>query len=240
MFEFSGDIVLVTGAAGNLGRAVVNAFLVTGATVCALDHRQGRLQGSKGFSNTSGELHLFENVDVTNRQAVWELSEKVQAQVGKVNVLVNTVGGFTYGEMVHELSSETWEQMMSLNVRSFLNIAHAFIPGMQQEHKGKVVSVGSRSSFKGNAKTGAYAAAKSALLRLTESMAAELMPVNIQVNCVLPGTIDTPENREAMPNADFEKWVAPEAIAQVILFLSSPAADAISGTAIPIYGKSYH
>jgi len=238
MFDFSKNVVLVTGAAGNLGRAVVKSFLEADAVVCALDHRHGRLGGLHDFSDTSGELHLFENVDVTDRQSIMKLSEKVEVRVGKVDVLVNTVGGFTYGEMVHELSPETWEQMMLLNVWSFLNVTHAFVPGMLERQKGKVISVGSRSSLKGNGKTGAYAATKSALLRLTESMAAELMSFNIQVNCVLPGTIDTPENREAMPDADFEKWVLPEQIAQVVLFLSSPSSNIISGAAVPVYGKS--
>ncbi len=238
MFDLSKEIVLVTGAAGNLGRAVLKVSLNAGATVCALDHRQGRLEEFKAFSKVGGKLHLFENVDITDRQAVLDLMEKVQAQVGSVSVLVNTVGGFTAGELVHELSSETWEKMMSLNVQSFLNVSHAFVPGMLEAQHGKVISVGSRSSLKGSARTGAYAAAKGALLRLTESMAAELMESNIQVNCVLPGTIDTPENREAMPDGDFEKWITPEQIAQVILFLCSPAADAISGAAVPMYGKS--
>jgi NAD(P)-dependent dehydrogenase (short-subunit alcohol dehydrogenase family) len=237
MFDLSENIVLVTGAAGNLGGAVVKLFLEAGATVCALDHRQGRLERLHNPSDSS-ELHLFENVDVTDRRMMEELSEKVKHQVGKVDVLVNTVGGFAYGEMVHEISPESWEKMMSLNVQSFLNVTRAFVPDMLNNGEGKVISVGSRASLKGGAMTGAYAAAKGALLRLTESMAGELMPYNIQVNCVLPGTIDTPENRGAMPKEDFEKWVSPEEIAQVILFLSSPQSNAISGAGIPVYGRS--
>jgi NAD(P)-dependent dehydrogenase (short-subunit alcohol dehydrogenase family) len=238
MFDISKKIVFVTGGAGNLGRAVVDLFLQSGAEVCALDHRQGRLEEIFNLSNVSGKPHIFENTDVTDLEAMRKLAEKVSEEVGVVDVLVNTVGGFTSGEMVHEISPKTWDRMMALNVQSFMNVTHAFIPGMLENNSGKVVSVGSRSSLRGSAMTGAYAAAKSALLRLTESMAAELMSYNIQVNCVLPGTMDTPENRDAMPNADFNKWVSPEQVAQVIVFLSSSASDAVTGAAVPVYGSS--
>lgn len=236
MFDFSEKIVLVTGAAGNLGKAVVKGFLRSGATVCALDHRENRLPGE--FGSSSRQLHRFENINVTDREAMQTLAEKVNQKVGAPVILVNTVGGFTSGERVHELLPDTFNKMMALNVQSFLNLTHAFIPAMLEKDHGKVIAVGSRASLKGSANAGAYAAAKGALLRLTESMAAELAPYHIQVNCVLPGTIDTPENREAMPNADFEKWVSPEGVAQAILFLSSPLSDAISGAAVPIYGRS--
>ncbi len=238
MVDFSERIVLVTGAAGNLGKAVISLFLNSGATVCALDHKQGRIAGGLNQAVSIEKLHLFENVDVTNRKAMTTLAEQVIEQVGTVGVLVNTVGGFMMGEMVHEISPDSWKHMMTLNVQSFLNLAHAFVPMMVKQKRGKVISVGSRASLQGGANTGAYGAAKSALLSLTESMAAELLPHHIQVNCVLPGTIDTPENREAMPNADFEKWVQPKQVAQVILYLASSASDAVSGVAIPVYGGS--
>jgi NAD(P)-dependent dehydrogenase (short-subunit alcohol dehydrogenase family) len=236
MFDFTNHVIVVTGAAGNLGRAVVDAFLAAGGTVCGLDHRQGRL--AEMFSMQAGNLHIYENVDLTDRVALIALGEQIQAEVGRVNVLVNTVGGFTMGERVDQISAETWDRMMNINVISLLNATAAFVPGMVAAGQGKVVTVGSGAALKGGAKMGAYAAAKAAVLRLTESMAAELKASNIQANCILPGTIDTPENREAMPNADFNKWVTPEQVAQVILFLSSPAANAVSGAAVPIIGRS--
>jgi len=238
VFDFSEKIVLVTGAAGNLGKAVVRLFLQSGAAVCAVDYRQNRLEGLFDLADMKGELNLFENIDVTELKSMRTLLEQVIQEVGEPGVLVNTVGGFTSGEMVHELSPDIFARMMALNVQSFLNLTHAFVPAMVEKNSGKVISVGSRASLKGGANAGAYAAAKSALLRLTESMAAELLSHHIQVNCVLPGTIDTPENREAMPNADFEKWVSPEQVAQAILFLSSSKSDAISGAAVPVYGGS--
>lgn len=236
MFDYTDKVIVVTGAAGNLGRAVVDAFLAAGGTVCGLDHRQGRL--AEMFPEHGGALHIYENADLTDRKALIALGGQIQAEVGRVDVLVNTVGGFTMGERVDQISIETWDRMMNINVRSFLNAAAAFVPGMLAAGGGKVVSVGAGAALEGGAKMGAYAAAKAAVLRLTESMAAELKASNIQANCILPGTIDTPENRQAMPNADFGKWVTPEQVADVILFLSSPDADAISGAAVPIDNRT--
>jgi len=236
MFDFSERVIVVTGAAGNLGRAVAAAFLDAGGTVCALDHRQGRLAELLPESNE--KLHIYDGVDITDRNAMQALQERILAEVGSVDVLVNTVGGFTMGERVDQISVETWGRMLDINVQSFLNAAAAFVPAMVSAGRGKVVTVGSGASHKGSAKMGAYAAAKAAVLRLTESMAAELRPSNIQANCVLPGTIDTPQNREAMPGADFEKWVTPEQIAHAILFLSSSAADQITGAALPVFGSA--
>ena len=234
MCDLSGKIVVVTGAAGNLGKAVVKSFLKEEAIVCGLDHREGRLKAAVSPSEFGGILHCFENVDVTDREVMRSLAESVHSEVGVPDVLVNTVGDFTTGERVHEISAETWERMFSKNVFSFLNLAHAFVPAMIEKGRGKIVSVGSGASLKGGAKTGAYAAAKGALLRLTESMAAELSPEQIQVNCVLPGVIDTPDMRATAPQADFSNWVTPERIADVILFLASPASDAVSGKGISL------
>ena len=154
-----------------------------------------------------------------------------------VDVIVHTVGGFTYGEPVYDLSMETWQRMLDINVNGFLNLSKALVPDLVEKGQGKVITIGAKAALKGGAKTGAYSASKAALLRLTESMAAELAGVGVQVNCVLPGTIDTPNNRAEMPNADFSKWVSPAKIAETILFLASPESDAITGAAIPVYGQ---
>ena len=235
MFDFNDQVIVVTGAAGNLGSAVVTAFLDAGGIVCGLDHRQGRL--SKMFPDRGEKLHIYEGVDITDRAGMLALAERIQAEVGGVNVLVNTVGGFTMGERVDQISAETWQRMLSINVESLLNAAAAFVPVMMAAGRGKVVTVGSGASHKGSAKMGAYAAAKAAVLRLTESMAGELKAKNIQANCVLPGTIDTPQNRQAMPGANYDQWVTPEQVAQAILFLSSSAADKITGAALPVFGS---
>jgi NAD(P)-dependent dehydrogenase (short-subunit alcohol dehydrogenase family) len=126
--------------------------------------------------------------------------------------------------------------MLDLNARTAFVVSRAVIPGMRERGQGKIIHVASRAALKGSAKAAAYSASKSALIRLTESLAAELKRDGINVNCVLPGTIDTPQNRASMPKADRSRWVAPEAIADVILFLASDAARAIHGAALPVYG----
>lgn len=238
MYDFNQSVIVVTGAAGNLGSAVVKKFLNVNAIVCGLDHRSGRVEKIFAGSPHGGLLHCFDGVDLTDRENMVNLAKRIADEVGPVEVVVNTVGGFTAGERVHEISADTWHRMMDLNVQSFLNTSAAFIPSMLEEKRGKVITIGSGASLKGSGKTGVYAAAKGALLRLTESMAAELKAHHIQVNCVLPGTIDTPENRQAMPDLSFDNWVTPEQIADAILFLSSSASDAITGAALPVTGKS--
>jgi NAD(P)-dependent dehydrogenase (short-subunit alcohol dehydrogenase family) len=236
MFDFNQKVVVVTGAAGSLGQAVVGAFHKANGIVCALDYKKGRLDKVFPDLNHSDRMYFFDDVDLTNRERMQELGTQIKDKLGRVDVVVNTVGGFAYGERVDQITERTMQRMLDLNVNSFLNTAHAFVPVMIAKQQGKIVTVGSRSSLKGGAKMGAYAAAKAALLRLTESMASELQEFNIQVNCVLPGTIDTPQNRHEMPNADFSKWVQPDQIARVIMFLSSGAADSITGATIPVYG----
>jgi NAD(P)-dependent dehydrogenase (short-subunit alcohol dehydrogenase family) len=238
MINYSGKIVLVTGAAGNLGGAVAEAFLKAGGAVVGLDHRSGRLNGKYSSVDSEGKLYPFEGVDLTDRQAIITLAKRVRDQVGLVDVIVNTVGGFAYGDRVYELEQETLKKMFNLNVNTFLNTSAGFVPHLLERGGGKVITVGSRSGLSGSAKTGAYAAAKSALLRLTESMAEELKGENIQVNCVLPSTIDTPENRQEMSKADFSKWVSLENLAQTILFLASSSADDITGIGLPVYGRT--
>ena len=234
MLDLADQVVVVTGAAGNLGQVVVALFLKAGCRVVALDHRQGRLDAI--FPQTDEKLHFFEGVDSADREAMLAVAREIVSEVGPVDVLVNTVGGFTMGQRVDEITSDAWEHMMNLNVHAFLNAAGAFVPGMVSAGSGKIVTIGAGAALKGGARMGAYSAAKSALLRLTESLAAELKTSHIQVNCVLPGTIDTPQNRQAMPDANFERWVKPEQVAHAILFLSSSAADAITGAAISVSG----
>jgi NAD(P)-dependent dehydrogenase (short-subunit alcohol dehydrogenase family) len=235
MAEFMNKVIVITGAAGNLGRAVVESFLEADGIVCALDRRQGRLE--EIFPQAGDRLHFYEGVDSADRAAMIAMGKKIIAEHGAVDVLVNTVGGFTMGERVDEISAETWQHMMDLNVHSFLNASAAFVPAMMAAGHGKVVAVGAGAALKGGAKMGAYSAAKSALLRLIESMAAELKSSHIQVNCVLPGTIDTPQNRQAMPDSDFARWVKPSEIAKAIFFLASPDSDAITGAALPVSGR---
>lgn len=237
MFDFSEQVVMITGAAGNLGSAAVRAFEAAGARLVLVNHRVEHLE-EKFADLAESEDHLFVGVDLTDAGAVEGMAFEVVQQFGQIDVLTNIAGGFRMGSPVHEMSLETWSFMMDLNATSVVHTARAIVPHMLQREKGKVISIAARAGLQGKARMGAYVASKSAVIRLTESMAAELKEKGINVNCILPGTIDTPENREAMPNANHEKWVPPEAIADVILFLASDAARVIHGAAVPVYGRS--
>jgi NAD(P)-dependent dehydrogenase (short-subunit alcohol dehydrogenase family) len=153
-------------------------------------------------------------------------------------VLLNIAGGFTMGPPVHETSVETWDFMLNLNARTVFLMSRAVVPHMLAQGGGKIVNVSARAGLAGKANMAPYIVAKSAVIRLTESMADELKHDNINVNCILPGTIDTPRNREEMPDADFSKWVAPEALADTMPFLASDAARAVTGAVLPVTGRS--
>ena len=237
MFDFNDQVVMITGAAGNLGRATTRAFQAAGASLVLVGHRMEDLETT--FSDLAEtENHLFVAVDLTDAGGVEGMAYEVVQQYGQIDVLVNIVGGFRKGSPVHEMSLKTWRFMMDLNATSIIHTARAIVPHMVQRESGKVISVAARAGLKGKAGMGAYTVSKSAVIRLTETMSAELKDRGINVNCILPSTIDTPQNREAMPKANHEKWVRPEAIADVILFLASDAARAIQGAAVPVYGRS--
>ncbi len=238
MFDFSDSVVIVTGAAGNLGSAVARAFYAAHAHLVLVDHKPDRLARQFPELVDSADHFLAASVDVTDEQAIAQMVDETLERLGRIDVLVNTVGGYRAGKPVHETGLETWDSMMDLNARTVFLVSRAVVPAMLRQEAGKIVNVGSRAALQGGARAAAYSAAKSAVIRLTESMAAELKKSGINVNCVLPGTIDTPENREAMAKADFSRWVKPEAIADVILFLASEAARPIHGAAIPVYGLS--
>jgi NAD(P)-dependent dehydrogenase (short-subunit alcohol dehydrogenase family) len=225
---FADRTVLLTGASGNLGRAVAAAFEERGASLVLLDRRAAG----------SDAKHLSLAVDLLDAQAVQAAVDKAIERFGRIDVLCNLAGGFRMGAPVHETSAEDWSFLLDLNARTVLNTAKAVVPRMLAAGGGKIVNVGAFAAQRGAAQMGAYVAAKSAVIRLTESMAAELRSRGINVNCVLPTIIDTPENRAAMPDADPRRWVAPRELAEVIVFLASDAARAIHGAALPVTGLS--
>jgi NAD(P)-dependent dehydrogenase (short-subunit alcohol dehydrogenase family) len=234
MFDFSEQVVLVTGAAGNLGSAVALAFQGAGAKLVLVDHAKDRLPDTFPELSHSSDHFMATGVDLTRASDVETMVEATMERMGRIDILANIAGGFRAGTPVHETSFETWDFMLDLNARSVLILARTVVPHMLAQESGKIINVAARAALKGRPKMAAYSAAKSAVIRLTESMSAELGKANINVNCILPSTIDTPENREAMPNADFSQWVQPEAIADVVQFLASEAARAIKGAAIPV------
>jgi NAD(P)-dependent dehydrogenase (short-subunit alcohol dehydrogenase family) len=238
MVDFSDRVVLVSGASGNLGRAVVQAFHTAGAHLVLPDRAPDRIQKLFPEVSDPAEHLLVGSVDASDSDAVGRAVDSALARFGRIDVLANTVGGYRAGTPVHETPLETWDFMLKLNLRTAVVLSRAVVPHMLSQGSGRIVHVAARQALKGGAKAAAYSASKSALMRLVEAMGAELRHKGINVNCVLPGTIDTPQNREAMPDADHARWVAPEAIADVILFLASDAARAINGAAIPVYGRS--
>lgn len=238
MSNFQNCVVMVTGAAGNLGQAVVRAFESAGAKLVLVDRAPDRLPRLYPEMVYSPDHYLAVAVDLIDPQAVEAMAQESARLFGRVDVLANVAGGFRSGTPVHETPLETWDLMMDLNARSVLHTSRAVVPLMLEQRAGKIINVSARGALAGSARMGAYSASKSAVLRLTESLSAELKRGGINVNCVLPGTIDTPPNREAMPNADHSRWVAPEAIADVVLFLASDEARAVHGAAIPVYGLS--
>ncbi len=237
MDNFEQQVVLVTGGTGNLGQAVIRAFLAAGARVAAVVRKPGDAAAVFGADPPAGR-YLAVVGDLTDESSVAGLVQQTVDTFGRIDVLVNTAGGIRAGTPLHETPVGDWDFMMNLNARTVFLMSRAVIPTMLERQRGKIISVAARAALKGTAKHGAYNASKMAVIRLTETMSAELKGRGINVNCILPGTIDTPANRAETPDADFSRWVQPESLAGVILFLASPAAADIHGAAIPVYGRS--
>jgi len=237
MSEFDGKVVMVTGAAGNLGAAVAGTFAGLGSRLALLDRSAERLGQARDELDLPSST-LLVPTDLTSADSVTAAVDRAMAQFGRLDVLANIAGGFTMGPALHETPDSDWDLMMKLNVRSVFNACRAVVPHMLRQGGGRIINVSARAALEGKARMGPYCASKAAVLTLTESLAAEHKSNGINVNCILPGTIDTPQNRAAMPDADFSRWVPPAALADVIVFLASEASRAITGAAIPVYGRS--
>ena len=237
--NFHDKIVLVTGGTGGLGREVTMAFLEAGATVevtyvvpeeyAALTSAAERI----GAAPPAGA-----SVDVTDEQAAGKFVSGMVARHGRLDILVNTIGGYAGGTSVWESDLRTYDKMLHLNLKAGFMLARAVVPQMIRQNRGWIVNMASKAAFDHAAGGSLYAASKAAALALMDSLAADVKPYNINVNSILPSIIDTAANRKAMPNADFSKWPKPREIAQVILFLCSEEARVIHGAAIPVYGRS--
>jgi len=232
---FADNTVIVTGAIGNLGRAVAAAFAERGANLVLVDRSRERLDAAYGAPD---EHRLHTAGDLLVQAQVTAVVQAAMQRFQRIDVLCNIAGGFRMGEPVHATSDRDWNFLFDINARTLLHAARAVVPKMLEGGGGRIVNVGAFAGQKGAAQMGAYTASKSVVIRLTEAMAAELRTKRINVNCVLPTVIDTPENRKAMPDVDPTKWVAPVDLANVIVFLASPAARAIHGAAIPVTGLS--
>ncbi|GIW02952.1 SDR family oxidoreductase [Roseiflexus sp.] len=234
----AGKIAIVTGGTGALGGAVVQALLNAGVTVWVpyvgtddLDRLRKRITLPTDAILDGAPL------DLTDEAAVYQAYGQVADTYGGIDILVNIAGGFAGGEPVHRTPWSLWQQQLDINLKTAVISCAAAVPHMLTRG-GAIVNVSSRTATQNARNVAAYGAAKRAVLQLTEALAAELRDSNITANAILPSVIDTPANRAADPNADHSRWVAPEAIARVILFLVGPDARIISGAAIPVYGRA--
>jgi NAD(P)-dependent dehydrogenase (short-subunit alcohol dehydrogenase family) len=223
-----GKVVVVTGALGALGRVVAEVALARGASVAGIDHAPSQIAATEKRIELGG-------VDLTDPAQAKKAIDAVVAGFGKIDALINIAGGFAY-ETVAEGDPKTWQRMYALNVLTALNASRSAIPHLATSSAGRIVNVGAMGGLQAGSGMGAYAASKAGVHRLTEALAAEWKG-KITVNAVLPSTIDTAANRASMPKAEFGKWVRPEELADVILFLVSDAASAVTGALLPVSGR---
>jgi NAD(P)-dependent dehydrogenase (short-subunit alcohol dehydrogenase family) len=236
--RFEGKVVLVAGGTGGLGRAVTLAFLEESAKVMATFRIQEELDALKSSVGANVANLDGVSVDVTDEAAVRQLVEKILAKHGRLDAVVNTVGGYSGGVKFWETQSKVFDQMLALNLRSGYALARAAARAMLKQGSGAIVNIAAKAAFDHAAGAAAYAASKAAAVAMLDSLAADLKGSGVIVNSVLPSIIDTEANRKAMPNADFAKWPKPQEIARVVLFLCSEDARVIHGAAIPVYGDS--
>jgi NAD(P)-dependent dehydrogenase (short-subunit alcohol dehydrogenase family) len=221
-------VVIITGASGALGKVVAEEALARGARVAAVDHAPSSL------SPTSKQIELG-GVDLTDAAQAKKAIEAAVAHFGQLDALINIAGGFAF-ETVSDGNPATWQRMYALNVTTALNASRAAIPHLLGSSAARIINIGALGALQAGAGMGAYAASKSGVHRLTEALAAEHKG-RITVNAVLPSIIDTAANRASMPKSDFSKWVAPKELADVILFLASDAASAVTGALLPVNGR---
>ena len=223
-----GKVIVVTGASGALGRVVATSALAQGARVAGVDHAASQVTATPDRIELGG-------VDLTEATQARKAIDAAASHFGRLDALINIAGGFAL-EAIAEGDPKTWQRMYALNVLTALNASRSAIPHLVASGAGRIVNVGAMGALQAGSGMGAYAASKAGVHRLTEALAAEWKG-RITVNAVLPSTIDTAANRASMPNADFGKWVTPEELANVILFLASDAASAITGALLPVSGR---
>jgi len=226
-------VVVITGGMGNLGRAVAKAFETAGARLAVIDH--SAVPEADAAKSSDRYLPVGE-IDLTRWAHAERAMQTVAAKMGRIDVLVNIAGGFRW-QTLADGDVSGWDQMYDINLKTAVLASKAALPSILKSGAGRIINIGAGAAAKAGAGMGAYAASKSGVLRLTESLSEEVKDQGVTVNAVLPGTIDTPQNRKAMPKADTSKWVAPEAIADVVAFLASDGARAITGAAVPVFGR---
>jgi len=228
--NLSGRVIAVSGGFGALGRAVAATLAGCGATVASIDFAAAPATGQ-----TAG-VHLYGGVDLTDEPAASSLMTRIVHDSGRLDGLINIAGGFHW-EKLEGGALETWDSMYRINLRTAVVACKTALPFLVKSGNGRIVNIGAMGAIKAGAGMGAYAASKAGVAKLTEALAEELKDRGVTVNAILPSMIDTPRNRLDMPDADFSRWVAPSAIAEVIAFLLSDAAGAVTGALIPVAGR---
>ncbi len=231
--DLSDQVALVTGATGNLGQAVAARFHQAGASLALAGRSAEDLH--RAYPNEDERRLLISGVDLTAPEAADHMAQSVLDGLGRIDILVNTVGGYLGPATLEATDPEMWDRVMDLNARTVFLACRSVIPQMRAQGRGKIVNVAARTAIRGLAGAALYSAAKAAVLRLTESLSDEVKNEGINVNCVLPGTLDTPQNQRGRPEADTSGWVQLDALADVILFLSSDAARAVHGVGLPVF-----
>jgi len=236
--NFTNRVVLITGGTGALGTLITHAFLKHGALVTTTYH------GASSFAELQATLGEERarltgmSTDVTKASAMQALVEQITGKFGRIDVLINLVGGFMGGTNVVDTTEADWDRMLTLNLKSTFLSCQAVLPYMLKQNYGRIVNTSSRGAVQPSAGAAAYAVSKAGVLTFTQNLAQEVRTHDVTANVVLPGLIDTPQNRQSIPNADYSKWVSPASLAHLVLFLASEEAGAINGAAVPIYGKS--
>ncbi len=235
--QFQSRCFIVAGAAGNLGSAVAAEFAALGASLALLDRAAPPLAELVGKLPASTQTLTLPGVDLTKPDDCAKMVAATLERFGRIDGLINTVGGFRMGRVAEDAAA-SWDFMMDINARAALVVSAAVVPAMAARKYGRIVHVAAGAGLKGSAGLAAYSASKAAVMRIVESLAEEHRADGVTVNCILPGTIDTPQNRAAMPGADTSSWVKPEAIARGIALLATTEAAVITGAAIPFVGLS--
>jgi len=229
--NLSGKVFIVTGAFGALGQAVTACMMANGAKLALVGRRPGL-----GVEHPAGAL-LYTGVDLSQKNAAVAVVERVFKETGRIDGLVNLAGGFHWDKLEGS-TLESWDSMFRINLLTAVASSQAVLPYLLRSKSGTIVNIGSMGAIKATSGMGAYAASKAGIVKLTEALADELKDRGITVNAVLPSVLDTPRNRTDMPSADFTRWVSPEAVAEVIVFLASDLARAISGATVPVAGRA--
>ena len=234
MLDFTGQTVIVTGAAGNLGAAIAEMLAGLGANLALADMREAPLKELS--ARLGGAPLLIAGADVRTKDGAETIARDTLARFKRIDGLANTVGTFKMAN-VSDGAADDWTALMDLNALSALRLSQAVLPTMIAQRLGRIVHVAAGAGAKSFAGASVYSASKAAVMRITEAISEENKAKGVTANCVMPGTIDTPQNRAAMADADFSNWVAPRDIAAVVAFLLSAHAGAVTGAAVPIMGR---